>query len=97
MTAADLNAAIRQASDAINAWDRAKRDFERQRRAQGLPFASFHQTGESDALRAAASVSVGRVTVTADIGGNSVARHVRVTFKIDGKRASRADVFALAA
>lgn len=37
-------------------------------------------------------VTVGRLTVTATMAGNSVREHVRVSFKLDGKRASRAQV-----
>lgn len=38
------------------------------------------------------TVTVGRLTVTATMAGNSVREHVRISFKLDGKRASRAQV-----
>lgn len=37
-------------------------------------------------------VTVGRLTVTATTAGNSVREHIRISFKLDGKRASRVQV-----
>lgn len=37
-------------------------------------------------------VTVGRLTVTATTAGNMVREHIRISFKLDGKRASRAQV-----
>ena len=38
------------------------------------------------------TVTIGRLTVTATTAGNSVREHIRLNFKLGGKRASRAKV-----
>jgi hypothetical protein len=50
---------------------------------------------ERKVFDAARTVIIGRVAVTARVGGNSVAQHVRHTFKIDGKRATRVQAEAV--
>lgn len=53
---------------------------------------AWTRTEEGLATRAATATTLGGITVSAGIAGNSRADHVRYTFKIDGKRASRAEV-----
>ena len=62
--------------------------------------------GRADAVKAATSnkdlkaifesfdteVTAGNLTIKATLAGNSVRRHIKITYKVDGKRASKADV-----
>lgn len=81
-----LNTALRSTGEA------AIRDHNQRRKAlRAGDYEQYRASDESKALRAASEVIIGRVTVIANIAGNTVREHVRHTFKIDGKRASRAD------
>lgn len=77
MTLAD---AIRQTEAAAWAYSKASR-------AAKVP--GWWNSDEAKALSDACKLQVGRVTVSAATGGNSRRQHVRHTFKIDGKRATR--------
>jgi hypothetical protein len=80
-------------AEAIKVTDAAARAYSRA--LQTAPGLDWWSSADHAALKAATSITVGRVTVSAAVGGNSVAQHVRHTFKIDGKRASAAKCAAL--
>lgn len=47
---------------------------------------------ECAAMKAACEAQVGPIAILAAVGGNTVRQHCRHTFKIEGKRAARAEV-----
>lgn len=86
LTAAALDGAIYQTTRAALAYNKA---------LHAAKDVAWFSSDDHKALNQARSVTIGRATITAGVGGNTRATHVRHTFKIDGKRACRAEVYAL--
>lgn len=82
--------------EAIKATEKAAWEYRKatQTAARDRDSRWFNST-EQVLMRMACTEQVGRVTVTAGVGGNSRRQHCRHTFKIDGKRASFSEVMAL--
>lgn len=88
----DLTNALRATSNAATAFAAASSKALRVCNTTPGAYSSFYDSDEGKALREKRDAQLGRITVSARVGGNSRRQHVRHTFKIDGKRASREQV-----
>jgi hypothetical protein len=90
-----LEQALRFTANAAIADHAGRRQAIRACRETPGAYTNYYDSQEAAARREACTAQVDRVTVNASVGGNSRRQHVRHTFKIDGKRATRAAVEAL--
>lgn len=85
---------IQEAIKATEKAERARKELATASLRSGT-YRDVTESPEYKALAAAAVAQVGRITVSANVAGNSRRQHIRHTFKIDGKRASFSEVMAL--
>jgi len=87
MTRKEYMAALKATADAAKAEDRASNQAFKDGR-----FREYMSSDEFKTLRGATEMKIGRFTIKASTGGNTVRHHVRHTFKLDGRRIARAKV-----